>query len=155
MAYKIVFVGSNPSQRSASIVPFWMDTRSNKILASWISRLEPGSIESIHYLNVSNKPTPNNRPLKTSEIKENLERLKKNIEVDVVPDKVIALGKTAAVALTLLRIPFYGMPHPSGLNRQLNDPKFVEEKLKELKKYLVFESYNDSSNAANKGNNSK
>jgi uracil-DNA glycosylase len=29
------------------------------------------------------------------------------------------------------------MPHPSGLNRQLNDKEFVEEKIKGLANYLA------------------
>jgi uracil-DNA glycosylase len=135
---KILFIGSNPSQRSKSVVAFWNDTKSNKVLSSWTSKLydDPNfSIESLHYLNVSNSPTPGNRPLKASEIKENLPGLRSRIE-EVCPDKIVVLGKTAEKALTLLGFNFYAMPHPSGLNRQLNDPKFVEEKINGLRVYL-------------------
>jgi len=136
---KIVFIGSNPSQRSASIVPFWMDTKSNKVLTSWVGKIyemhtEP-LIESIHYLNVANYPTPGNRPLKASEIKAALESLQYRID-GICPDKIIALGKTAEKALTLLGVEFYAMPHPSGLNRQLNDPAFIREKINGLSIYL-------------------
>lgn len=140
MAFKIVFVGSNPSQRSSSIVPFWYDTKSNKVLQGWLNEVvfasEQPITESLHYLNVSNQPTPGNRPLKISEIRANLDRLNTDININVVPDKIIALGKTAEKALTLLGLEFYAMPHPSGLNRLLNDPKYVEEKIKGLKAYL-------------------
>jgi uracil-DNA glycosylase len=71
-----------------------------------------------------------------SEIKACLGRLHNNIHVEIVPDKVIALGRTAEKALTLLRLDFYAMPHPSGLNRKLNDPKYIEEKIKGLISYL-------------------
>jgi uracil-DNA glycosylase len=54
----------------------------------------------------------------------------------MAPWRIVALGKTAEKALTLLRYNFYVMSHPSGLNRQLNDPKFVEEKIKGLREYL-------------------
>ena len=31
---------------------------------------------------------------------------------------------------------YFAMPHPSGLNRQLNDPEFIEEKIKRLIEYM-------------------
>lgn len=101
-------------------------------------------IESIHYGNVSSIVTPRNRPLKMSEIKAALPRLNKLVNEDVVPDKVIALGKTASKALTLLRIPHYAMPHPSGMNRLLNDPTYVAEKINGLKEFLLKPIQNES-----------
>jgi uracil-DNA glycosylase len=86
------------------------------------------------HINVMNKKTDGNRPLKVSEIKENLESLRVDIVV-AQADRVVALGKTAAKALTLLGVNFYEMPHPSGQNRLLNDPKYVEEKIKGLIEY--------------------
>lgn len=71
-----------------------------------------------------------------SEIKASLDRLRRNIEVDVVPDKIVALGKTAERALQMLGIEHFAMPHPSGLNRKLNDPEYVAEKINGLREYL-------------------
>lgn len=136
---KVLFIGSNPSQQSSSITPFWGDTKSRAILRKWFSQLyESGNlqIESIHFANVLNSVTPGNRPLKMSEIKGALSDLQQKINVDIVPDRVVALGKTAEKALTLLRIPHYAMPHPSGLNRKLNDTTYVEEKINGLREYL-------------------
>ena len=78
-----------------------------------------------------NDPTDKNRPLKTSEIHQNLDRLSLLI-LEKKPTKIVALGNTAVKALTLLRADFYQMPHPSGRNRQLNDKLFVEERIKGL-----------------------
>jgi uracil-DNA glycosylase len=83
------------------------------------------------HINVSNNKTEENRPLKVSEIKESLDPLMAEIVI-AEADKIVALGKTAAKALTLLGVDFYEMPHPSGRNRLLNDPKYVEEKIKGL-----------------------
>lgn len=139
--YKILFLGSNPSQKSSSIVPFWNDARSTKVLNEWIKQIGTKSlveIESIHYLNVANYPTPGNRPLKDAEIKAELDALAFRIYGfnGANPDKIIALGRTAESALKMLGIEHYPMPHPSGLNRLLNDPQYVAEKLNGLKEYL-------------------
>lgn len=138
--YKVIVIGSNPSQRSASIVPFWYDAKSTKVLNKWMEHVvcqhDGPVLESVHFGNVANIVTPNNRPLKVSEIKAALPRLDKLINVDVMPDKVIALGRTAEKALKMLGIEHFAMPHPSGLNRKLNDPVYVAEKLKGLSDYL-------------------
>lgn len=131
----VVFIGSNPSVKSASIIPFYRDTKSLKVIEGWFDKLGETPITTIHFLNVSNAPTVNNRPLKVSEIKANLDNLNSDIE-GLNPDKIVTLGRTAEKALTLLRREFYAMPHPSGLNRQLNDPTFVEEKISGLRVYL-------------------
>lgn len=134
----IVFIGSNPSIRSSMPVPFWRDTRSTKVLHSWLNQL--GGTDNLFFYNVSDQPTENNRPLKTSEIKANLQTLNDKLNVfkfHKMEIKVIALGKTAEKALTLLHIPHYAMPHPSGLNRLLNNQEYVQEKINGLKKYIV------------------
>lgn len=124
----ILFVGSNPAMASTTNEAFHGSTRSSQILAQWTKDIQGTKA----YTNVVNERTDNNRPLKTSEIKANLSRL----AIDVVKaDKVIALGKTAATALTMLGAKFYEMPHPSGRNRLLNDPAYVAQKIKGLVDY--------------------
>lgn len=49
-------------------------------------------------------------------------------------DKIVALGNAASKALKW--IPHFKLPHPSGLNRQLNNKSFVLAKLLECKKWL-------------------
>jgi len=126
----ILFVGSNPSNSSFCDVAFHMSTRSSKILTGWCTDLHGLKI----HLNVLNKKTEGNRPLKASEIKMNLERLALDIK-GTSPTHIIALGKTAAKALTLLGVEYYEMPHPSGRNRLLNDPEYVAGKVKGLVEY--------------------
>ena len=78
--------------------------------------------------------------MKVSEIKASLPSLKDKIErleASMGNPKIVALGKTAEKALTLLQLSHFTMPHPSGLNRQLNDKNYVQEKLKGLKDYLA------------------
>lgn len=132
--YKALFVGSNPSIKAATLVPFCPTTKSGDTLRKWAADM---GLEHYQFFNVSNLPTKGNRPLTKNEIMTNSSRLKTELQSDVLrAGKVVAVGKAAAVALTLLRIPFYEMPHPSGLNRQLNDPAYLAEKIKGLLKYL-------------------
>jgi uracil-DNA glycosylase family 4 len=137
---RVLFLGSNPSQRSTRSVPFWHDTNSRKILNKWLKQLNV-DIKYIDFLNISNAPTPNNRPLKINEIKACLGRLENDIVSKLRPDYIVTLGKAAEKALTLMKIEetgyhFYAMPHPSGLNRLLNDPEYVEGKINGLREYL-------------------
>lgn len=140
--FKVVFLGSNPSERSSSTVPFWNDTKSLTILSGWIESIEEA--QNSYFMNVANYTTPGNRPLKTTEIKAELDRLRSEIDDLGENVKIIALGKTAEKALTLLGKSYYGMPHPSGLNRLLNDKAYVEEKVNGLKNYLSAHPINNN-----------
>ncbi len=126
----IVFVGSNPSNASETEEAFARGTKSYKILESWA---EAAAMTAWAVVNVSNKKTPNNRPLNTAEIKEAIPDL---INVLKGSDKVVALGKTAAKALTMAGIFHLEMPHPSGLNRKLNDPDYVFMCLNNLRRFV-------------------
>lgn len=72
----VLFVGSNPSNASTTDWAFHGPTQSSKTLTSWCTRIEGGMF--IH-INVLDKKTENNRPLKTSEITANLEDLESKI----------------------------------------------------------------------------
>jgi hypothetical protein len=51
-------------------------------------------------------------------------------------DKVISLGNFPSRALNKLGIEHFVMPHPSGLNRKLNDKHYELSMLEHLKEYL-------------------
>lgn len=51
-------------------------------------------------------------------------------------DKVLALGNFPSRALEILGIEHFVLPHPSGLNRKLNDPAYEKQKLSEAKRYI-------------------
>lgn len=136
----VIFIGSNPSQSAHSDRAFCASTSSGKTLREWVWKLEI-STKAVETYNLANKPTPKNRPLKVAEIKASLPALENHIEFKhyyykYCNIKLVGVGKTAQKALTLLGYNFFAMPHPSGLNRQLNDPQFIEGKIKELREYL-------------------
>jgi hypothetical protein len=51
-------------------------------------------------------------------------------------DRVVALGNFPSSALKKLNIDHFVLPHPSGLNRKLNDPKFELEQLELCRNYI-------------------
>lgn len=124
----VIFIGSNPSAASIGLGAFDKSTKSGRTLYEWIDK---AGITACLVLNLHNKPTPNNRPLKKSEIRAALINLEAVLSM-YTGTPIVAVGKAAAEALTLLRRSFYEMPHPSGMNRLLNDPKYIEEKIKGL-----------------------
>ena len=114
-----------------------MSSKSGKKLREWIYL---ANIWNPLFYNVANKPTPNNRALQKKEIVAALPALKNHIDWEHSFYKedlyLVAVGKTAVTALTLLHLDFYEMPHPSGLNRKLNDPYYILEKIKGLTEFI-------------------
>jgi hypothetical protein len=51
-------------------------------------------------------------------------------------DKVIALGNIPSVVLDKLSVKHFKLPHPSGLNRLLNDPQYQIEQLDLCRNYI-------------------
>lgn len=129
---RILVVGSTPSQSQKSKRPF-DGARSLSTLTRWL-----GEIGSYDYVlaNVSSEPTPGNRALKVPEYK--LNELRYTI-LNLRPDHIIALGRTAEKALRKLEVTCIPMPHPSGLNRKLNDLSYVEAMLTSVRDWIRFE----------------
>lgn len=128
---EVVFIGSNPSEASNSNSAFALSTKSYGTLRAWINA---AGIETVALENVSEIKTPNNRPLNAKEIDQGMERLLPILERRKFTH-IVAIGKTAAKALRRHGIEHLELPHPSGLNRKLNDPKFIEQTIAELKAY--------------------
>lgn len=131
---RVAFVGSNPSEKSKTNTAFEPGTKSMETLLDWCDRANLQSGEKSH-ANVSNIKTPGNRPLTRQEIDEGMGQLKERINAGQYTH-IVALGKTAAKALTDHEIPHFEMPHPSGLNRKLNDTTYVEQCLDRLRSYV-------------------
>lgn len=51
-------------------------------------------------------------------------------------DKIIALGGFVSLALNRINIKHFSMPHPSPLNRLLNDKAYENKLVKQCKAYL-------------------
>lgn len=118
----IAFVASNPSNLGP-------DSPAKKNLFKWVRAMKVS--QGYAFFNVSNEPTPSNRPLKRSEFQ--LGRLMKDL---TGAKRVVALGETASIALNKLGVAHFKLPHPSPKNRVLNDKNHVEALLRDCAKYL-------------------
>ena len=112
---KLLIVGQNPSMGTTG--------KSLRNLYKWIDT------PIFSFTNVSIHKSK--KPLKKSEYQ--LERLCTECQNY---DKIITLGNTANEALSLLGIQHFQLPHPSGLNRKLNNKEYLTKVLSECQKYL-------------------
>ena len=117
----IYFIGDKPSKCNIDPKAAYIGTRSYKTLLDWIYRMNL-SINSICLYNVDDflRLTGDDKIISIHE-----------------HDQIVALGKEASIALNKAIIPHLRIPHPSGLNRKLNDPQFVNKFLKECKHYVL------------------
>lgn len=114
----VAFVGQNPSAKAAK------NGNTFPRLNDWVEKLE---LDTFTFMNAY--PYPGK--CKISEV--NLDNLRKALYKF---SKVVALGNFADEALTKADIHHFKLPHPSPLNRQINDDRFINECLAECKEYL-------------------
>lgn len=95
-----------------------------KRLEAWMDEL---GVEHFSFINVFDKP---HAPT--------LSKVKGKPLVEASRDylNVIALGGFVSLALNRLNVDHFKMPHPSPLNRLLNDQTYENKVLKECKEYL-------------------
>ena len=117
MSKKILITGMNPSHKSKS--------RTIRRLDEWTSYM---GIEKYSFVNAVSKP---------GRVHKNMVDKTTLIEYSKVHDKVIALGNFASGALDLVSVSHFKLPHPSGLNRMINDPERIRERLEACKSYLA------------------
>ena len=130
----IVFVGDKPGKANLDpYIPF-VGTKSYKTLLEWIYAMNV-DINAVMVVNRSGViPYPGNCDGDMILIKSPA------LETDLCKgDKVVALGNEAEQHLNRLGVKHFKLPHPSGLNRKLNDKKYVDQILKECKTYLKSE----------------
>lgn len=137
---KLLIVGQNLAQASQTKEPF-QGTRSGAVLKGWLDQagLRPDQYEII---NAVNEKTPGNKPIPAQLLR--LRALSKPFVRKVVTaDVVVTLGKQAERAVRLVRrnVPeklteslWLTLEHPSGRNRNLNDPKVREFQVRLLRK---------------------
>lgn len=114
----IIFVGMNPSVKGTSA-----GSTFNR-LNEWVEQL--GLTE---YGFVNAYPHPGK--CKVSQV--NLDNLRALV---YKASKVVALGNFAAEALEKAGIDCFKLPHPSPLNRQINDKVFISEQLEKCRNYI-------------------
>lgn len=114
----VLFVGQNPSDKAGQ------KNNTHFRLNEWIEKLE---LEEFAFINAASKfgavrqsdVDPHNLALAASKSK-----------------KIVALGNFASEALFRLGVSHFKLPHPSGLNRQINDDDYIAKCLNECKVYI-------------------
>ena len=124
---KILLVGSNPSNSSPDDSPFHPSTKSRK----FIDRIFYGLDVELHYSNLFDYKTQNNKSISKKELKLNVEEIKQKFN-NFSNMKIIALGRTSSDGLKLANIDHFHLPHPSGLCRFWNDRASAEVKMREM-----------------------
>lgn len=127
--WRVIFVGSNPSQARKLDGAFTPDTRSGAVLREWIRAANVGRWIT---MNIVDYITKDNKPLNKTEILSSIPHIKLALGNYT---KIVAVGKTAHEALNIAGIQHLEIPHPSGLNRKLNDPHYVAECIEKLRQY--------------------
>lgn len=113
---KVVLVGDRPSLSNISPnIPF-VGAKCFEVLVDWIATLK------IDYYIVQNSVDFDDL--------NNISLLYKN------GFSVVALGNAASERLQAFKIAHFKLPHPSGLNRQINDDHFIGEQLALCDEYL-------------------
>lgn len=125
----VIFIGDrpNPKKNLSMDVPF-VGTKSYKILLEWIYRMDVdiSKVVMMNAFDVLGTRLLTLRPQKAY-------------------PKVIVLGENAdnawrSACNTLARnIPSFKLPHPSGLNRELNDKKKLSEALAKCRAFIYKE----------------
>lgn len=70
-------------------------------------------------------------PMSEEELQATLAKVK-----DLPMPKIVALGKMATWALDKIEMPYFELPHPSGLNRKVNDKAALQKMLADCKAWL-------------------
>lgn len=118
-AMRVLVVGMNPSKTKRG-----MKSPTLRNLAEWQDRL---GLKYVCFHNVYG--LPGNFSDKEVDL-EDLYRITKGY------DRILALGSRVSKILDRAKIKHFKLPHPSGLNRQLNDPKYVNWCLGKCYNYL-------------------
>lgn len=110
---RVVFIGDSPSKSNIDPDLAFVGTKSYKKLLEWIWHLDL-SVNNIEMFNKDFAP----------------------IIEDGKYDKIIALGVNASKELDKYGVKHFKLPHPSGLNRLLNDKKYVDKIIVDCKNWL-------------------
>lgn len=117
----LLILGQNPSPKDPNGI-LTDKSQSGRRLIEWLKVLNPNDRYDIVLQNVSDGLGGAYIPLKNVNI-QNIMMLHDNSDV------CIALGHVATRVLSKFTADFITLPHPSGLNRQLNDKKELDLKL--------------------------
>lgn len=113
---KVVFVGDEPSKTNIDPDIAFVGAKCFQRLTQWIKEL------NVDYYICLNSNTDND-----------MFKIERLVEDGF---KVVALGNKASKRLEDLQIGHHKLPHPSGLNRQLNDDRYMALEIMHCYEYV-------------------
>lgn len=131
---KVVFIGQNPSSDNSYPDTAFVGSRSYATLIGWLVKLglKEKDVTAINASKKLGKVTRNDI--------DELGILSIILQTDI---KIICLGEYAETAVIevayrhkICDIDMFTLPHPSGLNRKLNDKKQLDTTLKHCREWL-------------------
>lgn len=128
---KVLLVGQNPSRHNLDPKVAFKGSKSFKVIEDWVQEM---SLSECGYMLVNAFPKVNQK-YKKIDVEVAVERINHYMNL-IKPNKVIALGKMAAKVLKKANIDHFELPHPSGLNRKLNDIEWLQEELRKASDYI-------------------
>ena len=141
----IIFVGDKPGRKNVSPdVPF-VGTQSYKRLLEWIWRMDiditdvktANTTDFARRVGVNNLLTSPKIIALGKSAKKHLDNLKLEYRMEgglyPIPGRPY---KPTQIALRHIPLDVFELPHPSGLNRKLNDEEWLNQQLQECKKWL-------------------
>lgn len=111
---KYVFVGDRPAKKNVSPKVAFLGTKSYVTLMHWIGHMQ------LHYSQIE--------IINRADVPYYVGRSEQY--------KFVALGNEAEKELEEFNLDYFKLPHPSGLNRKLNDKEYVRAELRKCKEYL-------------------
>lgn len=115
---KILVIGLNPTK-----LPIPRQGGSVSRFSQWMDRL---NINIVSFTNLSPDPYWDGKEIDEPFLRQSIEGY----------DKIIVWGNSVSKYVKKMGIEHFVLPHPSPLNRQINDHDFIEQKLKECEEYL-------------------
>jgi len=116
---QILFIGMNPPRNK-----IMSHGQSYKRFCKWLESIN--CINIVAFTNLHWDPSWNKKSVDHAFLKAQLGE----------HTKLVAWGGLVSNHLTKMGLQHFVLPHPSPLNRQTNDPDFLQIKLKELKQYM-------------------
>ncbi len=128
----ILIIAQNPKTELNKVMPLF-GTKSYETLAAWLEKAGH-SIDECDIVNACSKMG--------KITKKDIDLRHHGLGVMSLYDKIIVLGNIAAyyAEINLWNRSYFKLPHPSGLNRKLNDKKYIHHLLSNLKDYLDAEN---------------
>jgi len=114
----VIFIGMNPGKRAQFGSTF-------KRFSTWLDKLD---INIVSFTNLSFDPNWDQKVSSFDPV-----FFKQSI---AGYDKVVAWGGFVSRYLAWYKIDHFMLPHPSGLNRQVNNHIYIDKKLQECKEYI-------------------